>query len=174
MAAVERNIPAKASLEAETVVEDLSELFRASLNDAGNQVPLAEELDLCERYVRIEALRLGDRLQVDWSVDEDTRSQKIPMLSIQPLVENAIKHGFANHSEAGTILVSAKRFDNDKIELIVKDDGKGTAEFTQNLLAKGIGLKNMTSRVSEIGGKISFFSEPGNGTTVKLKIPYSV
>ena len=55
---------------AESVVEDLSELFRASLNDAGNQVLLTEELELCERYVRIEQLRLGDRLRLAWDIGE--------------------------------------------------------------------------------------------------------
>jgi two-component system sensor histidine kinase AlgZ len=78
---------------AETVVEDLSELFRASLNDVGNQVLLSEELDLCERYVRIESLRLGDRLKLDWQVGEPHKPVKIPMLTLQPLLENAIYHG---------------------------------------------------------------------------------
>lgn len=90
---------------AETVVEDLSELFRASLNDAGNQVPLREELDLCERYVRIEALRLGDRLQLDWQVAEVPDSVRIPLLTLQPLLENAIYHGIQPLPEGGTIEV---------------------------------------------------------------------
>ncbi|MEJ2089999.1 MAG: histidine kinase, partial [Gammaproteobacteria bacterium] len=66
---------------AESVVEDLSELFRASLNDAGNQVQLSEELDLCERYVRIESLRLGDRLKLDWQVETPAVPVKIPLLT---------------------------------------------------------------------------------------------
>jgi two-component system sensor histidine kinase AlgZ len=67
---------------AESVVEDLSELFRASLNDAGNQVDLQEELDLCERYVRIEALRLGGRLRLEWDIEEPTQIVKIPLLTL--------------------------------------------------------------------------------------------
>ena len=74
---------------AESVVEDLSELFRASLNEAGNQVPMADELALCRRYVRIEQLRLGERLTVDWQLDPHG-DLKIPLLSLQPLLENAI------------------------------------------------------------------------------------
>jgi two-component system, LytTR family, sensor histidine kinase AlgZ len=88
---------------AEAVVEDLSELFRASLNDAGNQVPLQDELDLCERYVRIESLRLGERLQLDWQVTEFPGTVLIPLLTLQPLLENAIYHGIQPLPEGGTI-----------------------------------------------------------------------
>jgi two-component system sensor histidine kinase AlgZ len=90
---------------AEAVVEDLSELFRASLNDAGNQVGIREELDLCERYVRIESLRLGDRLQLDWQLEDVPRSVQIPLLTLQPLLENAIYHGIQPLPEGGTITV---------------------------------------------------------------------
>ena len=88
---------------AEAVVEDLSELFRASLNDAGNQVSIRDELDLCERYVRIESLRLGDRLQMDWQIEELPRTVQIPLLTLQPLLENAIYHGIQPLPEGGTI-----------------------------------------------------------------------
>jgi two-component system sensor histidine kinase AlgZ len=88
---------------AETVVEDLSELFRASLNDAGNQVPLADELALCERYVRIEGLRLGERLSIQWDIGEHPEGLKIPLLTLQPLLENAIYHGIQPLPEGGTI-----------------------------------------------------------------------
>ncbi|MEQ8860628.1 MAG: sensor histidine kinase [Pseudomonadales bacterium] len=88
---------------AESVVEDLSELFRASLNDAVSQVPLQEELALCERYVRIEALRLGDRLTLDWQVEQVPAGVKIPLLTLQPLLENAIYHGIQPLPEGGTI-----------------------------------------------------------------------
>jgi two-component system sensor histidine kinase AlgZ len=90
---------------AESVVEDLSELFRASLNDAGNQVSLQDELDLCERYVRIEALRLGDRLRLEWDLEEPAQPVKIPLLTLQPLLENAIYHGVQPLPEGGTIKV---------------------------------------------------------------------
>jgi two-component system sensor histidine kinase AlgZ len=97
---------------AETVVEDLSELFRASLNDVGNQVSLEEELGLCERYVRIEGLRLGERLQVEWDIDAIPREVRIPLLTLQPLLENAIYHGIQPLPEGGTI----------KIGVFCKDD----------------------------------------------------
>ena len=105
IASLTRSNPATA----ERAIEDLADLFRASMSDARTIVTLGEEFDLVERYVGIEALRLGERLKVDWSVDEDTRSQKIPMLSIQPLVENAIYHGIEPLPSGGIIRISAER-----------------------------------------------------------------
>jgi two-component system sensor histidine kinase AlgZ len=90
---------------AETVVEDLSELFRASLNETGNQVPIEDELSLCKHYLRIEGLRLGERLQLDWDIAEHKERVMIPMLTLQPLLENAIYHGIQPLPEGGTISV---------------------------------------------------------------------
>lgn len=88
---------------AEAVVEDLSELFRASLNDAGSQVPLSEELTLCERYLRIEGLRLGERLTMDWQLEPVPPGVQVPLLTLQPLLENAIYHGIQPLPEGGTV-----------------------------------------------------------------------
>ncbi|MFP5441587.1 MAG: sensor histidine kinase [Gammaproteobacteria bacterium] len=92
---------------AESVVEDLSDLFRASLHDAGSEVTLAHELDLCRRYVRIEQLRLGSRLRVEWQLgDAPLAELRIPLLTLQPLLENAIYHGVQPLPEGGTVTVS--------------------------------------------------------------------
>lgn len=91
---------------AEEVVEDLSVLFRASLNDSSDKpVPLREELLLCEKYVHIESLRLDDRLDVDWQVEVDLDDIRIPLLTLQPLLENAIYHGIQPIPEGGTVVV---------------------------------------------------------------------
>lgn len=93
---------------AEQVVEDLSRLFRASLKEAGHRVSLEDELELCRRYVRIEGLRLGDRLHVEWDLDGlDTDKVEIPLLTLQPLLENAIYHGIQPLSKGGRVKVSA-------------------------------------------------------------------
>ena len=95
---------------AEEVVEDLSSLFRASLNDSTSEpVTLAEELDLCERYVHIERLRLDDRLTVKWEVNVDTSAIRIPLLTLQPLLENAIYHGIQPLPGGGTVTVSIEQ-----------------------------------------------------------------
>ena len=91
---------------AETVVEDLSELFRASLQEEGSEVSIEDELDLCRRYMRIEFLRLGDRLNIDWQIEAAKDSVRIPLLTLQPLLENAVYHGVAPLPEGGTITVS--------------------------------------------------------------------
>lgn len=91
---------------AEEVVEDLSVLFRASLNDSSDQpVSLREELSLCEKYVHIESLRLDDRLHVDWRVDVNQDQIRIPLLTLQPLLENAIYHGIQPIPKGGTVVV---------------------------------------------------------------------
>ncbi|EAT13020.1 histidine kinase [Bermanella marisrubri] len=90
---------------AEEAVEDLSALFRASLKEAGVEVTLAEELALCRKYLHIECLRLGPRLQCDWAVDAP-HNIKIPLLTIQPLLENAIYHGISPDPNGGYIKVN--------------------------------------------------------------------
>ncbi len=96
---------------AEAVVEDLSALFRASLNEAGNQVPLEQELMLCRRYLRIEGLRLDERLQVEWLLDDLPRGLRIPQLTLQPLVENAIYHGIQPLPEGGMVRIEGRYTD---------------------------------------------------------------
>ena len=94
---------------AEEVVEDLSSLFRASLNDSTSEpVTLAQELDLCEKYVHIESLRLDDRLTVQWDVNVDTAAIRIPLLTLQPLLENSIYHGIQPLPKGGTVTVSVE------------------------------------------------------------------
>ena len=83
---------------AEEVVEDLADLFRASLGDAHTPATLARELELCREYLRIEAQRLGERLRTDWQVDGLPDDALLPPLTLQPLVENAVYHGTHTHT----------------------------------------------------------------------------
>ena len=92
---------------AEQAVEDLSELFRESLQENQRPTTVADELRLCELYLGIEKLRLGARLQVQWQVDTAVRDQPMPSLVLQPLVENAVYHGISQLAEGGTISVAA-------------------------------------------------------------------
>lgn len=98
---------------AEQAVEDLSELFRASLKEAGVQVPLSQEIDLCKTYLNIELLRLGSRLHVEWNVNASMEAY-IPLLTIQPLLENAVYHGIAPNPEPGTISITIEQKQNNK------------------------------------------------------------
>ncbi|WP_162846145.1 sensor histidine kinase [Seongchinamella sediminis] len=90
---------------AEQAVEDLSELFRASLKESRGQTTVADEVRLCELYLGIEQLRLGERLAVQWQVAERAGEQAMPSLILQPLVENAVYHGIARLPEGGCIRI---------------------------------------------------------------------
>jgi len=95
--------------EAEQAVVDLSELFRSSLQETDQPTTVADELRLCELYLGIEQLRLGDRLSVSWQIDEGLRDEPMPGLLLQPLVENAVYHGIAPLPEGGEISVELSR-----------------------------------------------------------------
>ena len=94
---------------AEEAVLDLSELFRATLNNKKMLIPLREELELCKRYLHIEGLRLSGRMTVDWKLSNYDGAALIPPLSLQPLVENAIYHGIQPRKEGGTITIESYR-----------------------------------------------------------------
>ncbi|MDE2149584.1 MAG: sensor histidine kinase [Gammaproteobacteria bacterium] len=94
---------------AERMVEDLSDLFRASLDSHGRLVPLAAEIETARDYLRIEQVRLGDRLTVDWSVPEELMQIPLPRLTLQPLVENAVVHGISRLRAGGTVRIAAGR-----------------------------------------------------------------
>ncbi|PXX92272.1 sensor histidine kinase [Marinobacter vulgaris] len=94
---------------AEDAVLDLSELFRASLRTGDRLIPLADELDLCRRYLAIEKLRLEERLALDWQIEGGLDQQAIPPLTLQPLVENAIYHGIQPRPSGGTVKIEAYR-----------------------------------------------------------------
>jgi len=96
---------------AERVLEDLSELFRVALADAGSSVALDEEIELAKAYLAIEKVRFGGRITIDWDVDSAAGAARVPPLVLQPLVENAVRHGIEPAVEGGRIWVraSAKR-----------------------------------------------------------------
>lgn len=90
---------------AEELLVDLSELFRASIKEGDRLAPLAREIELCQRYIAIEQRRLGERLRVIWHIDTDTGSARLPLLTLQPLLENAIYHGVQPRLEGGEISI---------------------------------------------------------------------
>jgi two-component system, LytTR family, sensor histidine kinase AlgZ len=93
---------------AEEAVIDLAELFRATLKDASHLVPVQQELALCKRYLRIEKLRLGERLVIEWQINNLSQEAMVPQLSIQPLVENAIYHGIQPTAAGGTLVLDVR------------------------------------------------------------------
>ncbi|HET8708639.1 MAG TPA: histidine kinase, partial [Pseudomonadales bacterium] len=135
---------------AERVVEDLSDLFRASLNEAGNQVPLKQELDLCQRYIRIEQLRLGNRLQVEWDTPTLPDDSYIPLLTLQPLVENAIYHGVQSRMEGGTVKISVT-IEGEKIKVRISNPFHPDAS-DHNQKGNRMALENIRHRLQTLYG----------------------
>jgi two-component system sensor histidine kinase AlgZ len=103
--ALVRQEPAKA----EAMLEDLSELFRQALADPGEAVTLADEIALAERYLAIEQVRFGDRLRIRWDIDPAANGARLPPLLLQPLVENAVKHGVEPSPEGAKIRIRTER-----------------------------------------------------------------
>ncbi|MBL8226467.1 MAG: sensor histidine kinase [Chromatiales bacterium] len=116
IAALTRDNPAAA----EQAVEDLADLFRASLAEGTQLIPLGDELDIARVYERIERHRLGDRLQIDWHVEDLPPGARMPGLTLQPLLENAIYHGIEPSSRPGQIAVHG-RVAGDRIEIEVSN-----------------------------------------------------
>ncbi len=142
---------------AETVVEDLSELFRASLKETGNLVPLSNEIELCKKYSRIEQLRLGKRLEVDWEEinfsEELYQTIEIPLLLLQPLLENAIYHGIQPRADGGRVTI---HLDNQEKLLVVTITNPlpGRTHQSEENQSKGnqMALKNIQHRLEAIYG----------------------
>jgi two-component system sensor histidine kinase AlgZ len=115
---------------AEKAIEDLADLFRASLMEQ-NIHTLKDELDITRSYLDIEKLRLGDRLQIDWDVDKSLFHEEIPALSLQPLAENAIYHGIEPLPDGGNIRISAQR-DGEHLKLEVSNPSSTAAGSTHS------------------------------------------
>ncbi|WP_258868103.1 sensor histidine kinase [Alkalilimnicola ehrlichii] len=96
----------QAPAQAEAAVEDLADLFRASLSRSDRLVPLRNELELARDYLQLEALRLGDRLKVEWATERLPEDALLPPMTLQPLLENAVYHGIEPHVQGGTVRIS--------------------------------------------------------------------
>ena len=155
---------------AEEVVEDLSVLFRASLNDLSDRpVSLAEELDLCSKYVHIESLRLDDRLNVEWQVNVDANTVRIPLLTLQPLLENAIYHGIQPLQKGGTVSVNID-VKKDSLFIVIKNPVT-TSEFSYTG-GNRMAMDNIRRRLEAIyGPEAKLFSE-ARETTFQTTISY--
>jgi two-component system sensor histidine kinase AlgZ len=161
---------------AETAVEDLSDLFRASLRDAGTEVTLREELDLCRRYMRIEQLRMGDRLRIDWLVEDIPLDEiRIPLLTLQPLLENAIYHGIQPRAEGGTVTVRVGWLDG-QVRIAVTNPlvsaPPGATGHTGNRMA----LANIRHRLHAFYGELAGLESgpAGDSYGTTLHYPFNI
>jgi signal transduction histidine kinase len=158
---------------ADAMLERLGDLLRLTLDRIGTQhVSLKDELDFLRKYLEIEKTRFGDRLQVHIEVELDTLDAAVPNLVLQPLVENALRHGIGPKIGAGRVDIVARREGND-LRLEVRDNGVG---LTTDAFHNGVGLTNTRSRLENLYGDRYRFecqTPPGGGLAVTVVIPFS-
>ena len=154
----------------------LSDLLRLTLERLGEQeVTLAAELDFLGKYLDIERMRFADRLVVRFDVSPEATEACVPTLLLQPLVENAIKHGVARKAGAGHVEIVARRED-DKLRIEIRDDGVGLSEDALTALHKGIGVSTTRARLQhQFGADFRFeFHRLAQGIAVLVVVPWRV
>lgn len=155
----------------------LSSIFRKSLDETGDTHSLASEIDFLDNYLLIERVRFGDdRFDVIKELDERTLGIQVPSLLLQPLVENAVKHGIACRTEGGMLSISSIPVKGGT-EIVIENDGPETGPLDiSSLFSRGVGLKNVAERLDIYTcgeGRMEIFSRPGGGAIVRLFIPGS-
>jgi len=161
---------------ADTMIDRLGDLLRMTLHKSGIQeVSLKEELDVLGKYVEIERTRFGNRLTVEMRVQPETLDVQVPSLVLQPLVENAIRHGIAPNAGPGWIAVYAQR-DNHELVLQVLDNGDGLPPDRLMAMNRGVGLDNTRARLEHLyRDRFEFsFSNLERGFCVTIRIPFEV
>jgi LytS/YehU family sensor histidine kinase len=158
---------------AEAMLLRLAELLRLTLRtEAAAEVPLLEEVEFTRRYLEIEQVRFGDRLCVHVSIDPATREALVPSFALQPLVENAIRHGLYPKPGAGRIEIRATR-DDGSLRLEVSDDGPGLPK--PGPVRHGLGLANTRARLAQLYGplgRLDLESPAAGGLRATLVVPF--
>jgi len=164
IASLTRIDPAKA----ESAIEDLSDLFRATLDNNQELIPFSDELQNSEKYLAIEKLRLADRLTIDKQIDEKALSVLVPPLSLQPLLENAVYHGIQMLADGGKVSIEAEM--NDDL-LVIKIANPKSQHKNRN--GHGMALKNISQRLAVIYSGQADLSYQSSDTVykVEMKIP---
>jgi two-component system, LytTR family, sensor histidine kinase AlgZ len=155
---------------AETALEDLADLFRVLMADNRDLVPLEREIELCRQYLGLEALRLGDRLRVEWQVDGTPGGALVPPLLLQPLLENAVYHGIEPSMEPGVISIHISN-DRDRVHMILRNPFReGGSHHTGNKMA----LANIRERLSlHFDAEASLQTRTSDGHyEVRITLPY--
>src|SRR4051812_45553114 len=156
------------------LIAGFSEILRHLLGTGQRRLPLRDELQLVERYLEIQRVRFADRLQVSIEVAPDVANARVPLLIVQPLVENALRHGLAPRVEPGRIRVRACR-ENGATRIDVEDSGVGLPPGWSLASTAGTGLRNLASRLdAEFGGGASLDVTPAQegGVLATVRVPF--
>jgi LytS/YehU family sensor histidine kinase len=169
---LEGNVPA-----ATRTLAQIGELLRTTLdNDASPEIPLSQELAFIAQYLAIEQTRLGGRLRVEMAISQDTLDAAVPSMILQPLVENAVRHGVAPVIEGGTIAIKSM-IHNDCLAITIRNSGPQTngASAQDHKPSKGIGLTNTVERLRALYGDKQHFSlrsPDAGGYEVTIELPF--
>jgi len=161
---------------AESMIVKLSDFLRLTLDHVGiPEVPVSEEIDFLRRYLEIEQMRFEEKLTVEWAIDPATLPARVPNLILQPLVENALKHGISRNTTQGLLRISCQR-EEGKLAMKVYDNGPGPQRPAnpQEPVREGVGLNNTRSRLERLYGgdhRIDFRHATGGGFEVTIRIP---
>jgi signal transduction histidine kinase len=160
---------------AEAMIVRLGDLLRAVFRSQVQQeVPLAREIELVRDYMDIQRVRYAGRIDLHIEAPEDADRVRVPILLLQPLVENAVKHGFERHVSDGRIHISARRL-GPSLELTVADNGRGASPQTLARVDEGVGLSNTRARLERLypgANSVTIASGYGPGFTVRLTLPW--
>lgn len=160
---------------AERMIARLSDLLRLALRDSAMQeVALRQELQYLDIYLDIEHTRFEDRLSVEFKIEPDTEDALVPGLLLQPLVENAIRHGIGDHAGKGLIRIGASR-EGSRLCLSVSDNGKGLRDV-EGQPREGVGLSSVRGRLDRLYGRAHSMvlrNQPDGGVEARITIPFS-
>lgn len=168
-------------VSADRMLTRFAELLRVILHDQTEVHSLGAELDLLARYVELMQLRFGDRISVEWAVDDAARDATVPYLVLQPLVENAYEHGLAGRESGGRLRIAASRV-GDQLELVIEDDGVGLTAQTETGVGlpladghQGMGLRITRDRLLQLYAShavLTLEQATAGGTRARVTLPY--
>jgi len=161
--------------EADALLARLGRLIRSNMElSEGQEIPLERELEILSAYTEIMTYRFGDRLQIETDIAPETRRALAPSFLLQPLVENAIRHGIGPKTQGGTVRITSRR-ENDELVVKIADDGVGFAFAPEGSGVEGVGLSNTRKRLDLIYGPRQTFAitnRPEGGAEVTIALPY--
>ncbi len=160
---------------AENMTLQLADLLRFSLDAMGvHEVPLSRELTVLQKYIEIQQTRFQDRLQVEMDIAPNTLSALVPNMILQPLVENAIRHGIGPRRAPGHIRITTRQV-FDELWMEICDDGQGLTRHREGVPPEGVGLRNTRARLQQLYNhdhKLTLEDAPVGGCIVKIHIPF--
>jgi LytS/YehU family sensor histidine kinase len=159
---------------ADRIISRLSDLLRLTLDrGTGPIVPLKDELECLQKYLDIAQIRFGDRLSVAMQIDPEALDGEVPRMILQPLVENAVKHGISQQSQTGQLAISAAAVGG-RLRIEIADDGGGLRAKTPQDGRGGVGLSNTRARLECLYGADHRLDlvDCGSGLTVRVEIPF--